>query len=62
MRLFKIILVIFAVYFIRRFWQLYRTMEKRGRELRDAENSAPPHSEKKADPKTVEAEYKVVDR
>lgn len=61
MRLFKIILVIFAVYFIRRFWQLYRTMEKRGRELREAETAAP-HAEKKADPKTVEAEYKVVDR
>ena len=61
MKLFKIILVIFAIYFIRRFIQLYRVMEKRGREMR-AEEEARLSEKKVPDAKTVEAEYKVVDR
>lgn len=64
MKLFKIILVFFAIYFIRRFFQLYKAMEKRGRELSeqeavDAQNAK---TTKVADGKVVEAEYKVVDR
>ncbi len=61
MRLFKIILVIFAVYFIRRFWQLYKAMEKRGQEIRAREEeirkSAPV-----SDGNTVDAEFKIIDR
>lgn len=59
MKLFKIILVIFAIYFIRRFWQLYKAMEKRGREIAEQDFRS-----KKDAPagKTVEAEYTVIDR
>lgn len=61
MKLFKIILVIFAVYFIRRFWQLYRIMEKRGKELRSEEEGLKPQ-ENTTYGKVVDAEYKVIDR
>lgn len=61
MNLFRIILFFFAVYFIRRFWQLYKAMEQRGKELqaREEEQST---QKQTADGKVVEAEYKVVDR
>lgn len=61
MKLFKIILVFFAIYFIRRFMQLYRAMEKRGRELSEQELQEQ-KTTKVEDGKVVEAEYKVVDR
>lgn len=61
MKLFKLILFIFALYFIRRFWQLYKAMEKRGQDLHARENAPkePASSEKV---KTVDAEFKVIDR
>lgn len=65
MRLFKIILVFFAIYFIRRFLQLYRAMEKRGRDLYEEERKVKEAAEKEvkvSDGKTVEAEFKVIDR
>ncbi|MFL5784452.1 MAG: hypothetical protein ACJ76H_07590 [Bacteriovoracaceae bacterium] len=60
MRLFKIILVIFGIYFIRRFWQLYQVMEKRGREI-SADEAARSEKKQEDDKKTVEADYKVID-
>jgi hypothetical protein len=60
MKLFKLILFFFALYFIRRFWQLYKAMERRGEELKAQEESVksrPPME----DGKVVEAEYKVMD-
>lgn len=59
MKLFKLILFFFALYFIRRFWQLYKAMEKRGRELQDNPPKEQSPSEKV---KTVDAEFKVIDR
>lgn len=59
MKLFKIILFFFAIYFIRRFWQFYKVVEKRGREIHEEENN--PVKPQPDDKKTVEAEYKVID-
>ncbi len=61
MKLFKLILFFFALYFIRRFWQLYKAMEQRGSELKAQEESRSSQKET-TDGKVVEAEYKVVDR
>ena len=61
MKLFKLILFLFAIYFIRRFWQLYKAMEQRGRELQ-AKEEAQATQKQTPDGKVVEAEYKVVDR
>lgn len=61
MRLFKIILVFFSIYFIRRFLQFYRVVEKRGRELREKEQAEVKAEAPVSDGKTVEAEYKVID-
>ncbi len=61
MKLFKLILFFFAVYFIRRFWQMYRAMEKRGQELQAQEN-APKEPAPIDKGKTVDAEFKVIDR
>jgi hypothetical protein len=61
MRLFKIILVFFAIYFIRRFWQFYKVVEKRGQELH-AQEDALKEQQKASDGKVVDAEYKVIDR
>jgi hypothetical protein len=61
MNLFRIILIIFAVYFIRRFWQFYRVVEKRGRDLHAQENALK-QQQKATDGKVVDAEYKVIDR
>lgn len=59
MKLFKLILFLFAVYFIRRFWQLYKAMEQRGRELQAKEEAQA--AEKPApEGKVVEAEYTKV--
>lgn len=60
MRLFKVILVLFAIYFIRRFWQLYRAMEKRGKELA-AEEQKKSEASPVEDKKTVNADFKVID-
>lgn len=60
MKLFKLVVFFFALYFIRRFWQLYKAMEKRGRELRTNEENIKSQSAA-VDGKVVEAEYKVID-
>lgn len=61
MKLFKIILFFFAIYFIRRFIQFYRAVERRGRDIQ-AQEATPEDSPKTTpDGKVVEAEYKVVD-
>ncbi len=61
MKLFKLLLFFFAVYFIRRFWQMYRAMEKRGQELQ-AREDAPKEQSPVDKTKTVDAEFKVIDR
>ncbi|HXH73617.1 MAG TPA: hypothetical protein VNJ08_01530 [Bacteriovoracaceae bacterium] len=68
MKLIKIILIIFCIYFIRRFIQLYRVMKKVQQEQQlnaQAERgTGGPRTERKA-PETarhvVDAEYKVMD-
>lgn len=60
MNLFKIILFIFIVYFIRRFIQMYRALKaiQLEREMQEAQE------QKKQDTKnsdTIEADYKVMD-
>ncbi len=60
MKLFKVILFLFALYFIRRFWQLYKAMERRGEELKAKEESLRSRTPME-DGKVVEAEYKVMD-
>ncbi len=63
MKLFKLILFFFALYFIRRFWQLYKAMEKRGQELQAKENAPKEPPTTATDKvKTVDAEFKVIDR
>ncbi|MES2525716.1 MAG: hypothetical protein V4598_01460 [Bdellovibrionota bacterium] len=65
MKLFKLILFFFAIYFIRRFWQMYRAMERRGQELQareNAQNSAPKEPSPTNNDKIVDAEFKVIDR
>ncbi len=65
MKLFKIVLVFFAIYFIRRFLQFYRVVEKRGRDLHAQEDALKRQQEqqpKATDGKIVDAEYKVIDR
>ena len=61
MKLFKIVLVFFAIYFIRRFMQFYRVVEKRGKDLHDQEDAIKQRP-KDTDGKVVDAEYKVIDR
>lgn len=62
MKLFKIILVFFAIYFIRRFWQFYKAVEKRGHDLHAQEEALKNQQPKPPDSKVIEAEYKVIDR
>ncbi|MCM2348859.1 MAG: hypothetical protein NDI69_02490 [Bacteriovoracaceae bacterium] len=64
MRLLKIILVIFLIYFIRRFIQMYRVMKT----IRDNQELNPgpkrPTPEKRTDSKNdkiVDADFKVMD-
>lgn len=59
--LFRIILVFFAIYFIRRLWQFYRVVEKRGKALQ-AQEDALRQQQKATNGKVVDAEYKVIDR
>ncbi len=61
MNLFRIILVFFAIYFIRRLWQFYRVVEKRGKDLQ-AQEDALKQQQKTTNGKVVDAEYKVIDR
>ena len=60
MSLFKIILVIFLIYFIRRFLQMYRALRaiQLEREIKEREEFRA--QEVKRD-KAVDAEYKVID-
>lgn len=65
MKLFKLILFFFAIYFIRRFWQMYKAMERRGQELQEQENAlknAPKAPSPSNNDKIVDAEFKVIDR
>lgn len=62
MKLFKIILVFFAIYFIRRFFQFYRVVEKRGRDLRREEEILDNQKKNETEKKVVDAEFKVIDR
>lgn len=59
MKLFKILLFIFAVYFIRRFIQFYRVMKKIQEEQRKAGTN--PQATPSNNSHIVDAEYKVMD-
>ncbi len=62
MRLLKIILVIFAIYFIRRFIQMYNVMKKIQEEQRNQAAARGPETGAKKQEKTVvDADFKVVD-
>lgn len=61
MKLFKLILFFFAIYFIRRFMQAYRAMKMREETLRQKEEALKEQETKPAQDKIVEAEYKVID-
>ncbi len=64
MRLLKILLVIFLIYFIRRFIQMYRVMKtiRENQEQKDATEAAQPEKafERKKD-SVIDADFKVVD-
>ncbi len=60
MKLFKLILFFFAIYFIRRFMQAYQAMKGREESLRQKEEALKQDIKPAAD-KVVEAEYKVID-
>ncbi len=61
MRLFKLLIVIFGVYFIRRFIQMYRVMkriqEQQQAQAQNHQASGAPHKQ----PSAIDAEYRVVD-
>jgi len=60
MSLFKIILLLFLIYFIRRFLQMYRTLKTLQLERELNENKMRKEQEMKKDG-AVEADYKVID-
>lgn len=65
MKIFKILAIIFLIYFIRRFIQMYRVMKA----LQENQNKGPqnpseenPHMHKNTNDKdVVDADYKVID-
>jgi hypothetical protein len=63
MKLLKIVSVIFAIYFFRRFMQMYRAMEQIQRERAQTQNQNPPqaNSEPRRKENVIEADFKVVD-
>jgi hypothetical protein len=63
MRFFKIILVFVAIYFIRRFMQMYRVMKRiQEQQMAQAKSQQEQATRPQANPKNViNAEYKVVD-
>ena len=61
MKLFKIVLLFFLIYFIRRFIQMYRTM-KAIQQNKDNEPQGPSSAQRPAtEGKVVDADFKVVD-
>lgn len=62
MRLLKIILVIFAVYFIRRFMQMYRVMKAiQEQQKAQAQETAENFKASVRNPGVVNADFKVID-
>lgn len=64
MRLLKILLVIFLIYFIRRFIQMYRVMKtiRENQEQKDMDQAARPEKEYEGKKDSViDADFKVVD-
>ncbi|HXH29420.1 MAG TPA: hypothetical protein VNJ01_01285 [Bacteriovoracaceae bacterium] len=65
MNVIKLLVIIFAIYFIRRFFQLYSAMKRVQEEARLREQAAADVnqrvSKKKQDSDVIEADYKVVD-
>jgi hypothetical protein len=57
MRLLKVILVIFFIYFIRRFIQMYRVMRK----IQQEGQARPQEPKPSMKSEVVEADYRVVD-
>lgn len=63
MRLLKLIGFFFAIYFIRRFIQMYKAMsaiQEQNQHLRQQQQTQSNHQPKNAD--IIEADFKVVDR
>lgn len=69
MRLLKIIFVIFLIYFIRRFIQMYRVMKKiqeeqatlRQKQAQNQQYQNPPGQQPRQQENVINAEYKVLD-
>ena len=62
MKLFKILLVIFAIYFIRRFIQVYKALAQQRKYMEDAIRKQQQEATKPPQPdgKVVEADFKVI--
>lgn len=58
MRLLKIICVVFLIYFIRRFIQMYKVMKRIQEEQANLRNQ---HAPKQAPSEVINADFKVVD-
>lgn len=64
MKLLKLIVFIFLVYFVRRFIQMYRTVKRIHDEQLIKSDPTGPHQNagnKKSDTNTINAEYEVID-
>jgi len=57
MKLLKIISVVFIIYFVRRFIQLYRAMKK----IQEAQANMPRQPQNSPKNSTINADFKVVD-
>lgn len=55
MNLLRIILIFFAIYFIRRFFQLYKFVKKQSEMIKQQQNQTESKNE------SIDAEYKVID-
>lgn len=65
MKLLKIIGIIFLIYFIRRFFQMYKVMariQKEQEELRRNQSQSQSKTSSAKDEGVIEADFKVVDR
>lgn len=62
MKLLRLILIFFVIYFIRRFFQAYQALKISHQEQAAELNRQKVREQQQSDTKVVDAEYKVVDR
>jgi hypothetical protein len=62
MKLFKLLLIIFGVYFVRRFFQLMKVMKEIQQNQRRENNYKTNENKKQSDHSIVDAEFRVIDR